>query len=173
MNYNFFNFITLPDCINNLKPFIYFSKAGMLSVEMLGIVSAVADEELRPVRALGPTGDGVAAQSGVGHREFVGSREGQLPVDLVVEVVAGAAGALTERVAALDHEAGDDPVEDEAVVELGRVGATRVVLVLLLATGETGEVGDGLGGLVREQLDDDGPVVGVQSCLHAVDPLMW
>ena len=54
---------------------------------------------------------------GVGHREQVRAVEGQLGVELVGELVARAAVALAERVAALDHEAGDDPVEDRAVVE--------------------------------------------------------
>ena len=73
---------------------------------------------------VGPDGDeelrAVGARAGVGHGQQVRPVEGQLGVELVAELVAGAAEALTERVAALDHEAADDPVEDRAVVE--RVG---------------------------------------------------
>jgi hypothetical protein len=54
------------------------------------------DEELRAV----------GARAGVGHREQVRLVEPQVRVDLVGELVAGAAGAGAERVAALDHEAG-------------------------------------------------------------------
>ena len=53
----------------------------------------------------------------------------QLGVDLVVEGVARAAGAGAQRVAALDHEAGDHAVEDDAVVErLGALGTRARVL---------------------------------------------
>ena len=52
---------------------------------------------------------------GVGHGE--GARAILWSVDLVLERVAGAAGAGAGGVAALDHEVGDDAVEDEAVVE--------------------------------------------------------
>ena len=38
-------------------------------------------------------------------------------MELVLELIARAAGALPERIAALDHEAVDDAVEDDAVVE--------------------------------------------------------
>ena len=37
--------------------------------------------------------------------------------ELAFDLIAGAADADSLRAAALDHEAGDDPVEDEAVVE--------------------------------------------------------
>src|SRR5206468_5779755 len=58
----------------------------------------------------------------VGHGQQVGAVEGQLGVELVAELVTRAAVALTQRVAALDHEAVDDPVEHRAVVErLGRL----------------------------------------------------
>ena len=69
---------------------------------------ADGDEELRAV----------GAGAGVGHRQQVRLVELQLGVELVGELVARAAGAGAQRVAALDHEAADDPVEDRAVVEL-------------------------------------------------------
>ena len=65
------------------------------------------------------------ALAGVRHRQQVGLVEDQLGVDLVVERVAGAAGAGAQRAAALDHEAVDDPVEAEAVVELAGGRARR------------------------------------------------
>ena len=39
--------------------------------------------------------------------------------ELALDGIAGAAHAGALGVAALDHEAGDDPVEDQAVVEVG------------------------------------------------------
>ena len=54
-------------------------------------------------------------------------------LELVVELVAGAAAAGAGRVAALDHEVGDDAVEDGAVVERAplRSGCARVRPLLL------------------------------------------
>ena len=56
-------------------------------------------------------------RAGVGHGEAAGTVEGEGGVDLVLEEVAGVAGAVADAVAALDHEAGDDAVEGGAVVE--------------------------------------------------------
>jgi hypothetical protein len=67
------------------------------------------DEELRPV--------GVG--SGVRHAQHAGARVSQLGRDLVGELLAvdgGPAAAGARRVPALDHERGDDAVEDHAVV---------------------------------------------------------
>src|SRR5690606_23066259 len=69
------------------------------------------DEELRAV------GAAAHLDAGVGHGEQVGLIEHELGVDLAVELVAGPADALTERVATLQHEFLDDAVEDDAVVE--------------------------------------------------------
>src|SRR4029453_18465920 len=93
------------------------------------------DEELGAV-GVGP---------GVGHRQ---RPPDQLAVvDLVAEVVAGAAGAGALGAAALDHEVADHAVEDGAVVEaLPR---------------QADEVADGLGGRVGPQLKPDLPGRGV------------
>ena len=87
----------------------------------------------------------------------------ELAVDLVVEVVARAADALTERVAALDHEARDDAVEDDVLVERALAGlAGGGVGPLAGAVGEADEVLDRAGSVVSEEVDDDVAVVGVQ-----------
>ena len=65
-------------------------------------------------------------------------------VELVGELVAGAAGAGAGRVAALDHEIGDHAVEGGAVVER---------LAGLGAFGQADEVLHGVGRLVGEELD--------------------
>jgi hypothetical protein len=131
------------------------------------------DEELRAVRAAHLAGDRVAAQAGVRHREQVRLGEPQLGVDLVVEGVAGAAGAATERVAALDHEAVDHAVEDHAVVQRGTGAglARRRVGPLLLPRREAAEVLHGLRGVVLEQLQADVATVGVQGRSHARHPV--
>ena len=100
---------------------------------------------------------------GVGHGEHVRLGEVELAVDLVVELVARSADALAERVAALDHEAGDDAVEDDAVVQrVARLLAGGGVRPLDLAGREADEVLDGLRGVVAVEVDLDGAVVGVE-----------
>ena len=72
--------------------------------------SARGDDEELAARAPGRLGRALRHRDdafGVGE---VGGR-------LLVDAVAGAAGAGAERVAALDHESGRDPVEGEVVVE--------------------------------------------------------
>jgi hypothetical protein len=66
----------------------------------------------------------------------------------VGELVAGAAHAGTFGVAALDHELGDDAVEDGSVVELCTLLTAAVPL--LGTFGEADEVGHGLGCVLLE-----------------------
>jgi len=111
------------------------------------------DEELRPV---GP-------RTGVGHREEVLAVELQLGVELVLERVARTARAGAQRVAALDHEVLDDPVEDHPVVEgLRGLLAGLGHRVVLGALRQPDEVLDGLRSVVVEQVDDDVALVGLQ-----------
>ena len=138
---------------------VALAEDGVLAVELGDGV--LGDEELGAV--------GVGA--GVGHGEASGDGEGERGIELIVEVVAGVAGAVARRVATLDHEAGDDAMEGESVVEalavvLDGAGAAGPVLG---AFGEADEVGDGVGGLLIEGLagepahagvDDDGRTGG-------------
>ncbi len=84
-------------------------------------------------------------------------------VDLVLEEVAGVAGAVAGAVAALDHEAGDDAVEGGAVVEGLVVDLLEGVGVgpVLGAFGEADEVGDGDGGLFVVELAGEAAHGGV------------
>ena len=117
---------------------------GVPAVEVRG--RRHGDEELRAVRA----------GAGVRHGEQVGAVEPQVRVELVGELVAGAAAAGARRVAALDHEAADHAVEDRAVVERAGVAAAGVGLgVGLLTRREADEVRHRLRGVVREQVDPD------------------
>ena len=134
---------------------------GVLEVQVRGLGGG--DEELAAV----------GVRSGVGHREQVRPVEAQLGVELVGEVVARAAGAAAQRVAALDHEVVDHPVEDGAVVERPVVFCPGArVGPLLGAGGQLDEVGDRLGGVVAEQVDLDVAGRGVQGgrlgCRHVV-----
>lgn len=131
----------------------YFTEDGVAAVEPGGVNGG--DEEL------GAVGAGAC----VGHGQQVGLVEGQFGVDFVLELVAGAADALAEGVAALDHEVADDAVEDDVLVEgafLDFAGAG--VAPFLGAVGEADEVLDGEGCVVAEEVYDDVTVVGVDGC---------
>ena len=94
-------------------PWRHLAEDGVDPVEVR--LGCVADEELAAAGVL----------PGVRHRERPGHVLVGVEVGLALDLVAGAAGAdarvvgvLRERIAALDHEVGDDPVEPGAVVEL-------------------------------------------------------
>src|SRR5690606_23060058 len=82
---------------------------GVLALQPLRCSDS--DEELRTVGSASANGAGVC------HCEHVRLVEVEVRVDLIVELVAGATRSVAEGIAALDHEAGDDAVEDNAVVE--------------------------------------------------------
>ena len=107
-------------------------EGGVLAVQMGGGLHH--DEELAAgaVRVHGP-GHGQHAQ-GVLDVVLLKAVAGELPPDLV----AGTTGTGAAGAAALDHEAGDDPVEGQAVIEA--------------AVGQGDEVVHGVGGLLRVQL---------------------
>ena len=113
------------------------------------------DEELGAVGAM-RLAVAAATQAGVRHGQQIRPVECEFGDDLVVEVVAGAAGAIAQRAAALDHEVLDDAVEGQAVVErlMGRL-AGEWVRPFLLAGRQTEEVLHGHGRLIVEQVDGD------------------
>ncbi len=45
-DYNFLYFITTANCINYFEPFHYFTKAGMVPIEMTCIFATMANKEL-------------------------------------------------------------------------------------------------------------------------------
>ena len=76
---------------------------------------------LRLSQSVGTSGDeelrAVGAGAGVGHGQQVRPVEAQVGMELVVERVAGPAGARAQGVAALEHEVRDDTVERQTVVK--------------------------------------------------------
>src|SRR5215470_6393497 len=118
--------VALLDAVDELHAGHDLAEHGVLAVEVRG--RAVADVELAAGRV------GVLAAR---HRH--GATHVLLLVELRLDRVARAAGAVALRAAALHDEVGHDPVEVEAVVEA------------LLRQGD--EVLDGLRRVLREELD--------------------
>lgn len=122
-----------PHLLDRLHTALDSSKDGMLPIQPGG--GRERNKELAAIRV----------RPGIGHAEHAGAGVPQGRVDLVVELVAvdgGAAAAGAGGVAALDHEVGNDAVEDGGGV--------------VAATDEGGEVVAGLGGVSGVELDGDG-----------------
>ena len=116
------------------------------------------DEELRTV----------GAGACVSHCQQVGLGEGELGVNLILELVAGATNAHAQGVATLNHEVLDDAVEHDVLVQGGVHDFTGAgVLPLAGTVGQADEVLDSQGCVVTEQVHDDVTVVGVDSCLSS------
>src|SRR4051812_6034864 len=100
-----------------------------------------SDEELRAI------GGG----AGVRHRQAAGLVEPKI-TELVFELVARVAGAVTQGIAALDHESWNHPVKDSPVVQrlTAHLGVRGWISPFLLSGGESDEVVDCHGCLVGE-----------------------
>ena len=100
---------------------------------------------------------------GVGHGQQVGPVEAQVGVELVGELVAGAAHPGAGRVTTLDHESADHPVEHRRRRRTGRSHRRwRWAWCSAFARGQPDEVVHRLGRVVGEQVDPDVAVVGPQ-----------
>ena len=94
----------------------------------------------------------VGIRPAVGHRQDAGLAVPERRPEFVAEVVAGTAGALAQRIAALNHEIRDHAVEDRAV-EVGLLHslARTGIGPLLRSVREPREVRDGVRRLRVEQ----------------------
>ncbi len=117
--------------IHHIQAGGHFAEGGVLSVQVLGIL--MHDEELGAC-GVGGLRAGHAENAPLVLQVVLDAVEEELTLD----AVAGAAHAGALGTAALDHKAGDDPVEDQAVI------------VVVLA--QVNEVGNTLGSLVGVQL---------------------
>src|SRR5437667_58182 len=89
------------------------------------------DEELAAVRI----------RPSVGHREHPGDIVSQIRMELIFKLIPGTAVTLAERIPALQHEAPNDPMKDDAIVEGLLVPLPRLrVFPFLRAFGETSEI---------------------------------
>ena len=93
------------DGFDDIESFEDFSEHGVVVIEVR--CWHFGDEELRTV--------GIGA--GVCHGEDAGHVMSEFSVEFILELVARSADADAERAAALDHEIGDDTVEDDAIIE--------------------------------------------------------
>ena len=116
-NFDALDLVALRDRVHHVLALGHFAEDRVLAIEPR--TGHVRDEKLAAVRA----------GAGVGHRENAGLRVLERLVDLVGEIVAGAAAAGARRVAALDHEVRDHAVKLDAVV--------------IPALGEVQEIGGG------------------------------
>lgn len=125
-----------PQPLNRRHPTLDPAEDGVLAIQPGR--RGEGDEELAPV-GVGP---------GIGHAEDARAGVLERRVDLVLELFAkdgAAATAGAGRVAALDHEVGDDAVEDGGVV--------------VAAADEGGEVLAGLGGVGGVEFDGEGALL--------------
>ena len=105
-------------------PAVDLAEDGVLAVEPRRRIGG-DDEELGAVRV----------RAGVRHRER--ALDDLVVVELVLELVAGAAGAVALRAATLDHEVGDHAVEDQAVVEAVAASFVKFSTVLGASSGKS------------------------------------
>lgn len=114
------------------------AEGGILAVQVLGI--GVHDEELA-AGGVGGLGAGHAQHAPLVLQLILEAIEQELALD----AVAGAAHAGALGAAALDHKAGDDPVENQAVIEI--------------VIAQVDEIVNALGCLLRVQLALDDTAV--------------
>src|SRR5918999_6298189 len=91
----------------------------------------------------------------------------KLRMELVLEAITRAAGAVTERITALNHEPRDHAVKNSSVIQrplyfLSGFG----IHPLFRAACKSDKVSHGLGRLVFEELDDDIAHAGLEGRIH-------
>ena len=119
----------LPDVPHDVHAFADLSEHGVVSVEMRR--GRQRNEKLAAVRI----------RAGVGHREDAFGVVFELRMDFVGKGVTGTSAAGACGIAALNHEAVDDAMEDAAVVKV--------------LFGQLDEIRYGVGGLLIEKFDGE------------------
>lgn len=136
------------DPVHHIHPLGHMAKGGVLSVQMGRV--RMHNEELG-ARRIGMGGTGHGDDTAGMTQRVVKPVAGKLTPD----GIAGTADAGTHRIAALDHEARDDTVEDEPIIKAG--------------LGQRGKILHRIGGVVFIQLDfDHAALFHFNGCNHAV-----
>ena len=102
-----FDFVALSDGVDYFKAFCYFAKTGMVSVEVLGVGSAVADKKLGTSRI----------SSSMRHRKHSSVMILQFSGKFAVNGIAWSTGAISFGTASLDHEIGNYTVEGKSIIK--------------------------------------------------------
>ena len=143
LNYLHTEGVALVDLFDEVEALGDLAKAGVVAVEVGGVLTVVNDEEL-----------GAASVSAcVGHAQHPLVMKLVLTVELAVDGVARSAAADALRTPTLGHKPGDDAVELEAFVET--------------FFGKLDEVGHRVGGVLLKKLHGHRAVVGVNLGVHA------
>ncbi len=128
------------DRVHDIQPAHHFAEDGVVPGADVGEVQprrrGVRDKKLAAVRVL----------AGVGHREDARAVVLEVGMKLVGQPVAGVAGAVAQRTAALNHEVLDDPVKNQPVKVRFAIGVGWERLLILAvkfrALGQADKVGD-------------------------------
>ena len=105
MDFDAVDRVALGDGIDNILSFRHFAEHGVFTVQPGS--GGMGNKEL----------GSVGAGSGISHGKDAGSVVEEVAAEFVFKLVAGATHACTGRVAALNHEVGDDAVEGNTVIE--------------------------------------------------------
>jgi len=103
---NFQHFIALAKLIHQFEAFRYLTEAGMHPVQVLGVLPAQADKELRAACILAP----------VGHRQYAAVVVLVASAGLAFDLITRSAGACAIRASALHHKFRNDPMKGKPIV---------------------------------------------------------
>src|SRR5690554_6341146 len=143
-NQHFFNLVAPANGVNHFYSFIHFPEAGVIAIEMGGVVATVANEKLRA--------GGVAA--GMRHRQNPPIVVLVVAVELALDCVTRSPGTCAIRATALNHKVRDHPMKSEAVVKT--------------LFGQFYKIGYGFGSIFFVKLYFHYPFAGVYLCCQHI-----
>ena len=103
-----FHNVAGPDLVNHFEAFINLTEAGMVAVQMGGILTGMADEKLGSARIT----------AGVCHRKYAAVVELVVAGQFTFNLIARTAAACSVGASALNDEVGDYAVEGQAIVKI-------------------------------------------------------
>lgn len=120
--------IALANLINHLHSFIHFAEAGVVTVQVGGVVAAVADEKL----------GASCVAAGMCHRQYASIVVLVVAIQLTLDGVTRPPGTCAVGASALDHKVRDHAMECQSVVKP--------------TLGQFHEIGHRLGGILLVKL---------------------
>src|SRR5215472_7120837 len=150
----------LGDLLDHVVAGYHLAEDGVFVVQPRGLRHG--DEELRSV----------GRRAGDGHRQKPHLVERERALEFILEFIARVSGPISQRIATLDHEIGDDSVEDGPVVESpARLLVRFGVGPLFFPARQADEVGHCLRSVLRIQHDGDVALRCFQRCVE-IFPLL-